>query len=54
LYTRMGLATAISRQQIFGANLREKVNRYRATMESGNAIVRLRARQQIVERTAAE
>lgn len=43
LYTPMGLATAVSRQQIFGANLREKVDRYRATMESGRAFVRLRA-----------
>jgi ATP-dependent exoDNAse (exonuclease V), alpha subunit - helicase superfamily I member len=43
LYTRMGLSTAISRQQIFGATLKEKVNRYRQVMEGGNVHVRLRA-----------
>lgn len=43
LYTRMGLDTAIHRQQIYGANMREKVNRYRLAMESGNRIIRLEA-----------
>lgn len=43
LYTQMGLATAVSRQQIFGKDLKEKVERYRATMDSGRAFVRLRA-----------
>lgn len=43
LYTRMGLSTAVSRQQIYGKDLREKVNRYRQTMENGNVMVRLRA-----------
>lgn len=52
LYTRMGLAKAVAHQQIYGANLREKVNRYRATMESGNAIVRLKAREQVTEYTS--
>lgn len=43
LYTRMGLSTAIHRQQIYGASLREKVNRYRSVMEAGNVSIRLRA-----------
>jgi ATP-dependent exoDNAse (exonuclease V) alpha subunit len=49
LYTPMGLSTAVARQQIFGANLREKVNRYRAVMEGGNVMVRLRAREVMTE-----
>jgi exodeoxyribonuclease V alpha subunit len=49
LYTRMGLSTAVARQQIFGANLREKVNRYREVMNNGNVMVRLRAREQMIE-----
>jgi ATP-dependent exoDNAse (exonuclease V) alpha subunit len=51
LYTRMGLSTAIARQQIFGKNLAEKVNRYRQVMENGNAIVRLRAYDVLTEHT---
>lgn len=43
LYTRMGLSKAIAKQQIYGNNLREKVNRYRQVMEAGNVNVRLRA-----------
>lgn len=43
LSTPMGLSTAIARQQIFGKDLREKVNRYRAVMEQGNVMVRLKA-----------
>jgi hypothetical protein len=50
LYTRMGLSTATARQQIFGANLKEKVNRYRGAMENGNAFVRLRARDVMIHR----
>jgi ATP-dependent exoDNAse (exonuclease V) alpha subunit len=50
LYTKMGLATAISRQQIYGTSLREKVNRYRQVMEAGNTFVRLRARDVTFER----
>jgi superfamily I DNA/RNA helicase len=49
LYTPMGLSTAVARQQIFGANLREKVNRYRQVMEGGNVMVRLRARDVMTE-----
>jgi len=44
LYTPMGLSTAVARQQIFGKDLREKVNRYRQVMQNGNVLVRLRAR----------
>jgi exodeoxyribonuclease V alpha subunit len=54
LYTRMGLSTAASRQQIFGANLREKVNRYRQVMENGNVLVRLKARDVMIERSREE
>lgn len=54
LYTPMGLATAVSRQQIFGASLREKVERYRATMESGRAFVRLRAHYVMPKSNATE
>lgn len=43
LYTPLGLSTAVSRQQIYGKDLREKVNRYRQVMENGNVIVQLRA-----------
>jgi len=49
LYTRMGLSTAVARQQIFGKDLREKVNRYRQVMENGNVMVRLRARNVMIE-----
>lgn len=49
-YTRMGLSTAVARQQIYGKDLREKVNRYRQTMENGNVLVRLRARDVMIER----
>ncbi len=43
LYTRMGLDTAVSRQQIFGASLKEKIERYRMVMDTGRAFVRLNA-----------
>ncbi len=49
LYTRMGLSTAVARQQIFGKDLREKVNRYRQVMENGNVLVRLKAREVMIE-----
>lgn len=49
LYTPMGLSTAAARQQIFGKDLREKVNRYRQVMETGNVLVRLRARETMTE-----
>ena len=41
LYTPQGLSVAVNRQQIFGASLREKVNRYRQVMITGRATVRL-------------
>lgn len=50
LYTARGLQMAIHRQQIFGKDLREKIARYKATMESGRAYVRLRAYNVLTER----
>jgi exodeoxyribonuclease V alpha subunit len=50
LYTPQGLSVACARQQIYGANLAEKVNRYRMTMENGNQHVRLKAREVMFER----
>ncbi len=50
LYTRMGLSKAVNTQQIFGASLREKVNRYRQVMESSRVAVRLEAYATTVER----
>lgn len=43
LYTKLGLSTAMHRQQIFGASLKEKVQRYRDVMTNGKAFVRLNA-----------
>ena len=54
LSTTMGLSVACNRQKIFGKDLREKVNRYREAMKNGNQLVRLKAREQMVERSAAE
>lgn len=44
MYTKLGLSTAVARQQIYGKDLKEKVNRYRAAMTNGNVLVRLKAR----------
>jgi len=54
LYTRMGLSTACARQQIYGKDLREKVNRYRQVMENGNVMVRLKAREVMIERSNSD
>lgn len=43
LYTERGLATAFSKQQIFGASLLEKVQRYKEVMASGRQSIRLTA-----------
>lgn len=54
LYTSMGLATAVNRQQIFGKDLKEKVDRYRMTMQQGRQLVRLEARSLTFEHSTEE
>lgn len=51
LSTRMGMSVAVNRQQIFGKTMREKVNRYRQAMNSGNQFVRLNAYNAVLEGT---
>ena len=41
LYTPLGLAKAVSHQQIYGKNLAEKVARYANVIDAGNQVVRL-------------